>query len=106
MDRSYPTIKLGLLTATSKTNILDALYGSASPTCPVKCELLIILSLFNRDDIFVALISSGHKKSFQFQPKMSKYMAALVNGVLALNLSTDGKNRLRLQRSIRNGIFL
>jgi hypothetical protein len=69
MDQSSPTIKRGLLTAKSKIIILGALYGSACPTCPVKCELLIILSLFNRDEIFVALISSGQKKAFNFNQK-------------------------------------
>jgi hypothetical protein len=31
----------------------------AYPTCPVKCALLEIRRLFNRDEIVVALISSG-----------------------------------------------
>ena len=35
------------------------LCASACPTCPVKCELLGIARPFNRDEIFVAFISSG-----------------------------------------------
>ena len=68
----------------------------ACPTCLVKCELLVVARLFNRDEISFAFISSG----LNFKEQLSAFNWGLPSGMQLGSFFLRGLNSKKNQNTL------